>query len=60
MHFAPFRTVPFLTLLALPAIAQTTVHPLVAPRANYTVVAGSDTGAPSARGSAGSPVNRSA
>ncbi|MCA8952863.1 MAG: hypothetical protein KDE27_25360 [Planctomycetes bacterium] len=49
MHFAPFRTVPFLTLLALPAIAQTTVHPLVAPRANYTVVAGSDTGAPSAR-----------
>lgn len=38
-----------LSLLILDAAAQTVVHPLVAPRANYSVVAGSDTGAPSAR-----------
>ncbi|MCA8965391.1 MAG: hypothetical protein KDC48_10915 [Planctomycetes bacterium] len=38
-----------LTLCVLDAAAQTVVNPLVAPRANYSVVAGSDTGAPSAR-----------
>ncbi len=38
-----------LSVFLLDAAAQTVVHPLVAPRANYSVVAGSDAGAPSAR-----------
>lgn len=37
------------SLIATAAIAQTTVYPLVNPRANYTVVAGSEVGAPSQR-----------
>jgi hypothetical protein len=48
---------PSLCLLAAGLGAQTVVHPLVSPRANYTVVPSSNSGAPSARMWGGSATN---